>query len=155
MMISISLDICHMWNSCCHRDQLDQVLTFETKTKDFLGLNIEILLVETKTYRNWKILCFSITRLSKMMRPRLYPESCWYLCAGMLLITTMKYEKLDFILFWAANLFISWHERWRCNRLFRRSTGNNISGYHCYISSLIFYFLHCDLFSNKDCLYIL
>ena len=76
MMISISLDICHMSNLCCHRDQLDQVWTFDTKTEDFLSLNIEILLVETKTYRNWKILCFLRPRLSKMMRPRLYPESC-------------------------------------------------------------------------------
>ena len=73
MMISISLDICHMSNSCWHRDPLDQVWTFETKTEDFLGLNIEILLVETKTYRNWKILFFLGPRLSKMMRPRLYP----------------------------------------------------------------------------------
>ena len=50
--------------------------TFETKTEDFLSLNIEILVVETKIYRNWKILFISRPRLSKMMRPRLYPESC-------------------------------------------------------------------------------
>ena len=76
-----------MSNSCCHWDQLYQVWTFETKTEDFLSLNIEILVVETKIYRNWKILFISRPRLSKMMRPRLYPESCWSLCAVMLLIT--------------------------------------------------------------------
>ena len=43
--------------------------TFETKTEDFLSLNIEILVVETKIYRNWKILFISRQRLSKMMRP--------------------------------------------------------------------------------------
>ena len=49
-MQSIILDICHMSGSCCHRDQLDQVWTFETETEDFPNVNIEILDVETKTY---------------------------------------------------------------------------------------------------------
>ena len=61
-ILNHGLDICHMSNSCCQRDQLDQVWTLETKIEDFLSLNIPILVVETKTYRNLKILGFLRSR---------------------------------------------------------------------------------------------